>query len=243
MEARNRGKKQAQTTCLLSGRGRWVILAVMANSLSLSKRLTATAAALLIVAMTGGPAAAHPHAWIDISVEVLFDSSGRVTGLRESWLFDEFYTADTVNGGGAKKMAALTTKILHNLKEYGYFTRIRLGDKLLTLAEPSEKSARMEGNRLQMMFVAPLAEAVRPTEPLTYAVFDPTYYIEMLHAETSDAIRLVGAPAGCHAQLLPPKPDPKAVVVASALDRTQQGSDGLGAHFAETVEVRCDPAR
>ena len=186
-------------------------------------------------------AAAHPHAWIDVSVEVLFDPSGRVTGLRESWLFDEFYTAETAQKGEQQKMDSVIARILHNLKDWGYFTRVRLGGRDIAIAVPTEKSARMEGHRLQMTFVAPLVEAVSPRGgALTYSVFDPTYFIEMLHAEKKDAVRLVGAPPGCRFDLRPAKPDPKAVAAAAALDRTQSGGDGLGAQFAEKVEIRCD---
>ncbi|MBM3523971.1 MAG: DUF1007 family protein, partial [Alphaproteobacteria bacterium] len=30
---------------------------------------------------------AHPHSWIDIEVEVLFDGEGRVRALRQDWIF------------------------------------------------------------------------------------------------------------------------------------------------------------
>ena len=186
------------------------------------------------------PAFAHPHAWIDVSVEVLFDASSRIIALKESWLFDEFYTADTVQKGEQQKMDKLTSRILHNLKDYGYFTRVRSGDRPVALAMPTERSARMEGHRLLMTFVAPLAEPVPVAPPLTYAVYDPTYFIEMLHAERPDAIRLVGAPPDCHTRLIPAKPDPKTVAAAYALDRTQNGASDLGAQFAEKVEIRCD---
>lgn len=186
-------------------------------------------------------ATAHPHAWIDISVEVLFDASGRVSALRENWLFDEFYTAETVQKGERAKMDALTARILRNLKEYGYFTRVEANGRPVALKVPVESSARMDGIRLRMSFTAPLAEPVGAAAmPLTYAVFDPTYFIEMLHEEVPDAIRLVNAPAQCRFRMLPADPDPKAVALASALDRTQSGGDGLGAYFAEKVEVRCD---
>jgi len=186
-------------------------------------------------------AAAHPHAWIDVSVEVLFDADGKVTALKQSWLFDEFYTADTVQKGEQAKIDLLTTRILGNLKDWGYFTRVQVGERAIAIKAPTEHSARMEKHRLLMTFVVPLAEAVSPTQaPLTYSIFDPTYYIEMLHAERKDAIRLTDAPPSCRFTLIQPKPDPKAVAKAAALDRTQSGGDGLGGQFAEKVDIRCD---
>jgi ABC-type uncharacterized transport system substrate-binding protein len=195
---------------------------------------------LLAVLLSSKMAAAHPHAFIDITVEVQFDDAGRVTALKQSWLFDEFYTADTVQKGEQKKMDALMTRILGNLKEYGYFTRVRAAGRPVALAEPTGRSARMDGHRLRMGFTTPLAEPVAVgAKPLTYSVYDPFYYIEMLHAQSDDAIRLHGAPPNCRAKLLPLAPDPKVVAKAAALDRTQTSDNGLGAQFAETVEITC----
>ena len=89
--------------------------------------------AVLAASLGGSGAAAHPHAWIDVSVEVLFEPSGQVRGLRETWLFDEFFTADTVQKGERSQMDLLIARILGNLKEWGYFTRVRSGSRTLAL--------------------------------------------------------------------------------------------------------------
>ena len=44
------------------------------------------------------PSNAHPHAWIDLWIEVVFDSTGAITGLRETWLFDDFYSVYATGG-------------------------------------------------------------------------------------------------------------------------------------------------
>lgn len=209
-----------------------------------SRPLIPLRAALLVLGLLvgePGTGEAHPHAWIDIDVVVRFGPDGTVSGLEESWLFDEFYSADTVGKGDPARIERLTKGILHNLAGYGYFTRVNHGGRAVALAKPAAAAARMDGSRLRMTFFAPLAEPVVPSTaaPLTYAVFDPTYFIEMLHAERKDAVRLEGAPPSCTVQLHPPHPDPKAVIAAAALDRTQSGGDGLGAQFAEKVEIRC----
>ena len=38
-------------------------------------------------------ASAHPHSWIDLRSEAVFDDQGRLAALHETWLFDEYYTA------------------------------------------------------------------------------------------------------------------------------------------------------
>ena len=49
------------------------------------------------------PAHAHPHAWIDVKLEILFDTAGNIMGLRETWLFDEFYTEFALQDFGVGK--------------------------------------------------------------------------------------------------------------------------------------------
>ena len=204
-------------------------------------RSSLMAAMISALAVTSAPASGHPHAWIDISVDILFDASGKVTGLRQSWLFDEFYTADTVRAEERNKLGALIDRVLKNLEEWGYFTRVRLGERAIGLAIPTERSARLEKNRLRLNFVTPLTEAAAPVgAALTYAIYDPTFFIEMLHDERKNAIRLIGAPPRCAARRIAPTPSSATIASAAALDRSQTGDDSLGAEFAEKVEIRCD---
>jgi len=51
---------------------------------------------LLAIALVLAPLAAaraHPHGWIDIRTELLTDDDGRITAIRQAWLFDETYSA------------------------------------------------------------------------------------------------------------------------------------------------------
>lgn len=205
-------------------------------------------AALLSPLIGAAPAVAHPHAFIDVTVEVVFDSAGWVTALRETWLFDEFYTAFAHEGLPRNpdgevvqaKLDGLTAENLKNLQEYSYFTRIEAAGKRVAVAKAAEPRTRMVDKRMEMSFTLPLAKPLAVgTALVTYAIYDPTYYIEMLHAESPDAIRLSGAPAGCGHKLVEPQPPTETVSLAKAMDRTQSAGDSLGANFAETVEIRC----
>ena len=209
--------------------------------------LAALLAGALLAALPARPTAAHPHAWIDVSVEVLFDAKGNVTGLRELWLFDEFYTAFAMEGLGKDGAApsqhdidAILARNMQNLKDYKYFTKVEHDGREIAFMPPTEMSSRLNGTRLEMSFVVPFdLPLALGGKPATYAVFDPSYYIEMLHAEANDAIRLKAAPAGCGFRLLKASPSLDTVAFAASLDRTQSAGDGLGALFAERVELRC----
>lgn len=194
------------------------------------------------------PAQAHPHVWTDMTIEILFNDDGMVTGLRQTWLFDDYYTAYAVEGmdldgdgnPDPEKLNEIMQVNLEHLKEYGYFTEARENEKILKLQPLTGKSTRMLGKRLEMTFTSPFENPVSPKgKNFSYAIFDPTYYVEMLHAETENPVILSGAPAGCSYKINPPNPDPSAVAQAAMLDASVRGETGLGSFFAERVSLTC----
>ncbi|MEQ8348457.1 MAG: DUF1007 family protein [Sneathiellaceae bacterium] len=196
----------------------------------------------------GGPAAAHPHGWIDVRVAVLFDPDGRVTALRQTWLFDEAYTAFVAEGAdpdgdgrpNQDLLDELLTLNMQNLADYHYFTLVEQAGRSLPFGTPADLSTRIVDGRLETVFRLPLAVPAAPREAaLAYKVYDPTYYLEVLHLEGGAAVHLEGAPADCHARLLPANPTAGEVAMAAALDVTDSGGEGLGALFAETVHLAC----
>ncbi len=98
----------------------------------------------------------------------------------------------------------------------------------------------LEGERLVMEFVVPLSEPVDPTaQSLSYAVYDPTYYIEIFHVDPQSFGAEGPMPADCALELEEPNPNPEMVSFAASLDQTESAGDGLGAFFAEQVYLRC----
>ncbi len=207
---------------------------------------------MLVTALLGAgwplTAAAHPHVFIDVKVEVVFDEGGQVTGLRETWTFDELYTAFAAgdldaNGDGeadADKLAELLTLNLTNLRDYDYFTRVEGAKGRVALGDASEGRLWVEWQRLRMTFLVPLAKPAEIAENgLRYAVYDPTYYVELLHSGGPDAVVLTAGPASCSYAVHAPNPNPETMSLAASLDRTETAGDGLGIHFAEWVSVQC----
>lgn len=204
--------------------------------------------AFLICCLAPLPAGSHPHAWIDLTVRVLFDEDGRAAGLRETWLFDDFYTAFAMEGLGQdvdgtpsdEALEIIRRENLANLQEFDYFTKVTVGGESVFLEPATESSATMVGPRLSMSFtVAFDAPRALAGSTLDYAIFDPSYYIEMLHADRFDAIGFEDAPEGCGFELTAPNPTFEAVSLAAALDRTQSGPENMGELFAQTVSVTC----
>ncbi|MDF1794350.1 MAG: DUF1007 family protein [Thalassobaculaceae bacterium] len=199
-----------------------------------------------LLAAIARPAAAHPHVWIDLRTTIVLDQAGRVSAIGQEWLFDPIYSAyatggaDTTTDQGRQALADLVSDSMKNLREYDYFMRVRADGARLAFADVTEYAAEMREDRLLFRFTVPLATAADPVaHALDVAVFDPTYYIEMLHLE-GDVIAVQGPnPAGCAARVVAPTPDMNAVVAAQALDRNASPDDTLGAQFAETVLITC----
>ena len=210
--------------------------------------LAAAAAAPIFVAV---PALAHPHVYIDVRVQVMFDAEGRIAGLEQVWLFDEFFTTfviDGMDGDGdglpdAPELDAWLVDVMENLRDFDYYTEANAGGAPVAVADATDMSVRMNGAHLSIAFTTPFAAAASPGgQPFTYAIYDPTYYIDMLHAEGGEPIRLAGAAEGCGFDVIEPNPDPATVELAAGLDQTQSAGNTLGAFFAERVVVQCGPS-
>ena len=194
-------------------------------------------------------AGAHPHAWIDVAVEVRFDADGRVSALTQTWLFDEFYTAFALEALGKSPTDTLTPAdfaplleaTLGELRAFDYFTTIRQGEVGIPPEDAVEPEGAMQDGRWQMRFTVALPDPVTPGPAgLVYAIYDPSYFVEMLHIPDGEPIRLVNAPPGCSTRKIRPEPDFEALALAAAADAERpDGETQIGALFAEQVFIQC----
>jgi ABC-type uncharacterized transport system substrate-binding protein len=204
------------------------------------------------------PANAHPHVWIDLRSKVVFDDRGRISALKIDWVFDEFYSAyamETVpRQRGPERdaaLAALARGNLDNLAEYGYFVDLRVDGGRVPTRPAKDGRNVWDGRRLTMSFTLPLRESVDPrTARVEFAVYDPSYYIEILYLK-GDPVGLVNAGGtGCVARVVQPNLNAEATNLAGTLGRDETATATLGrlfsdsgksfgALFAETAVVEC----
>lgn len=199
-----------------------------------------------LVTLFVAPAAAHPHAWIDLRSRMVLNANGEVSGLELYWLFDEWHTiyiADGFSRSGltaAEYLTSVAQQNLANLAEYDYFTKVTVNGDPVETGEVTAFETGLSHERLWLEFDVPLERPVDPQgNQVSYKVYDPTYYIEILHQE-GEPVTFEGPGAGrCFGRIIAPNPTFEAVALAAALDVTQSAGDGLGEVFAETVDVTC----
>lgn len=194
---------------------------------------------------------AHPHGWIDLSVRVVTDEQGEVSALHQTWRMDPFYSLvvfeelqQVPDANLEQGLDQLGSEIRDNLSHQHYFTEVRINGKRQPLGEVTEYTALERDGRLIFMFILPLPSSqALAGQTLEYQVFDPTYYLEVVHEEeggkpAAEALILNGEPS-CELSIVPANPDPELVMQAALLDVDEQAEPGLGRHFAETGRVAC----
>ena len=53
--------------------------------------------------LIGSPAAAHPHVWVVLKSQLIYDKAGLVTGVRHVWTFDDVYSTFLISGSQGEK--------------------------------------------------------------------------------------------------------------------------------------------
>jgi ABC-type uncharacterized transport system substrate-binding protein len=134
-----------------------------------------------LMAMASLPAAAHPHAWIDMHSEVMLDDHSEIEGLRLYWVFDEWYTtyiaSEFAKSDALSKefLASLARQNLANLAEYDYFVKVLVDAKQASIDPVTQFDTGLMHERLWLRFEVPLTDRIDPqTSKVSYKVYDPT---------------------------------------------------------------------
>lgn len=207
------------------------------------------AAVALAAGLAGlpGSTGAHPHAWIDLTITAERDAAGRIVALRQTWRFDVFYTLfvleDMQPAGGSPDdswIDAVMMQNLENLAPYAYFTEVTDAAGPVPFAGVEDIGGDLADGHLFMTFTLLFGRPSDPAAgPVEYAVFDPSYYVEMRHADGAGSVAV--APAeGCRTALARPDPEPEWLTMAAAADLGPVVDSGLGRLFAERVTLSCE---
>lgn len=213
-------------------------------------RCPAALAALILAT----PAAAHPHAFIDTSIEVIFDDQGQAAALRIGWVYDELTTLMIIEDGGDDRDGdgSISAAELETLKGFDMDwgedflgdTYAKMGGRPVALSlTPEDWTTDWKDGRLISTHVRRFAAPVTVgAEPLVILPYDPGYYA----AYTIQGAPVLTGRADCRAEVFVPDIGGRYAELVSALqeytpdmDIEEVGFPNVGEELSEEVRVTC----
>ncbi|PJF09007.1 DUF1007 family protein [Pseudorhodobacter sp. MZDSW-24AT] len=197
-------------------------------------------------------AAAHPHVFIDATLEVIFDAQGRAEAVRVGWRYDSLFSMAYVAEQGfdpdfdgvltPEEEAALAGFDMGWHADFAGDTYALLGEAPLTLSGPLEPTAAYVDGSLISTHLRRLAAPVAlGAEELVVQVYDPSFYTSYLIAETP----VVRGRTDCRVQVYEPDRAAADARLQAALDELAGSADAesefpaIGAAYAEEARISC----
>jgi len=207
-------------------------------------RCLALAALTFLVA---APAKAHPHVWVTMKSEVVYNADGTATGVRHAWTFDDMFSVFATQGLEAKEkgkftreeLAPLAQVNIESMKEYDYFTSAHAGGDQVGFTTPTDYWLEFKDGLLTLHFTLPFEKPVKAKD-LQVEMYDPTWFVDFSFAE-KDPAQLVGAPASCKLAVARPgeaQTQTQARLGESFFQNLAPGSN-YGAQFSNKISVTC----
>lgn len=210
--------------------------------------------AAVLFALSAAPAAAHPHAFIDATIEVIFDDTGRATALRIGWVYDELTTLMVIEDAAADKDGdgALSPVELIPLKGFDMQwdqdflgdTYVKMGGQPVALTvQPEDWMTEWQDGRFisyhTRRFVEPVSVA---SEPLVILPYDPGYYA----AYTITGETALTGRKDCEATVFVPDIEGQYAELVSTLQEYSPGMNieeigfpNVGEKLSEEVRITC----
>lgn len=215
---------------------------------TIRRSLYAVGISVVFTVMHGvvAPAHAHPHVWVKINAVLLYEN-GALSAIKQSWVFDELYTAMAIQGldkdgddvYSREELSELATVNIEGIRDFNYFTDVRLGEKQLTLEERDDYWLEHKDGILTLHFTLDLKTPVlAEADGFSFSVYDPTYFIAYEFAKEQPVALGPGAPQGCAASLSNKEGQDDAEALNQAL-LSQLGDYAGGVSLTQKVSVSC----
>ena len=199
------------------------------------------------------PLGAHPHIFVDTGFEVIVDAKGRLTHLRITWAYDEFYSLLVTEDRGLDpdydgvltqaEVASLNGFDMQWIEGFNGDTVLLEGGEEVALSGPQDVETRFADGRIITSHLRAVEDPAPSADGLVIKPYDPTYYTAY---EVTQKVTIQGSET-CRARVK--MPDMNADLRAlqqdlSALDANTDPSDvglpEIGEALANEVVITCD---
>jgi ABC-type nickel/cobalt efflux system permease component RcnA/ABC-type uncharacterized transport system substrate-binding protein len=175
-------------------------------------------------------ALAHPHVFVEVNSELMFDEAGRIKAVGNVWRFDDAFSAFATEGLdadgdgelGDAELQPLAKINVESLADFGYFTHLSVDGTEQAFTPPTEYWLQFDGTLLTLFFTLPLDLPVAVGKDTTLEIFDPEYFVAF-EFPGDHPLTLTGAPAGCTGTYHPPKGlDDQTMAILNSLPMDQR---------------------
>ncbi|UOA33469.1 hypothetical protein DSM110093_03296 [Sulfitobacter sp. DSM 110093] len=199
------------------------------------------------------PLGAHPHIFVDTGFEMIVDAEGRLTHLRITWAYDEFYSLLVTEDRGLDpdydsvlteaEVASLNGFDMQWVEGFNGDTVLLNGGEEIALSGPQDVETRFAEGRIITSHLRAIEGSAPAADGLIIKPYDPTYYTAY---EVTQKVNIQGTKA-CRARVK--MPDMNADLRAlqqdlSALDANTDPNDvglpEIGEALANEVVITCD---
>lgn len=208
---------------------------------------------LIALTLCASQAAAHPHIFVDTGLDLHFDADGRLSEVKVTWAYDEFYSLLITEDRGLDPDfdGVLTPAELADLNGFDMqWTEgfngdlvILQGARLLALSGPTQTTATYENGRITTTHV----RRVDPGQDIGTAIevkpYDATYYTAY---DITLPVRIEGSEV-CRQRVEVPDIEAGLLQVRDLLNAMDDmieddGADqpDIGITLSSTVHVTCD---
>src|SRR3569623_3659352 len=160
------------------------------------------AALAVLAGLVPLPAFAHPHIFFDATAAITFNDAGQVVAIHNTWVFDEAYSAWSIqgldtNGDGKvtrEELQPLADDNMNGLADYEYYTFAGEGkDPNLKFSHGSDATLDYDGKQTPLSFDVALAQPYAIRTSLELSIDDPEYNVALTFHDPGD-IQLITAP-------------------------------------------------
>jgi ABC-type uncharacterized transport system substrate-binding protein len=208
-------------------------------------------ALFLVGACASAAVSAHPHVWVTVETEVVYNEHKAIAGFQHKWSFDEAYSRFAVEGRDLnndgqydrEELRELAEVNIASLKEFDFFTFPKVANKLVEREPPKDYWLEYHNGTLTLFFTLPLKTPIPAPKikDFSFAVYDPTMYVDFAFAK-DNPVRLSAAPPHCAPVVR--EPDPRAIqrnnqTLSGAAGNSADASSSIAEQYAKSVSISC----
>jgi ABC-type uncharacterized transport system substrate-binding protein len=192
---------------------------------------------------------AHPHVWVTMETEILYNPEKAITGFRHKWSFDKLYATFAIqgldkNGDGKysrEELQELAQVNIDDLKMFKYYTFPRITDVIAEQQAPKDYYLEYTDGILTLYLTIPLVTPIDASKMKDFilTISDPAFYIDFAFAKGTP-VRLTSAPQGCSPVIKNPDASQASVrSLGEAYFEDANASAKLAAQYAKSITITC----